>query len=134
LVRGLYERGFSKEDVRQLFRVIDWLMELPQRAQLQFEQEVDEYAEGRKMPFVTGFERRGMRKLIEDALLTKFGEEARELFPAILELNDAEKYLALNRTIHSAKSLDEVRRACAKAAAPARQRKKSGDRKRGSSK
>src|SRR5262249_45129138 len=29
LVRNLYERGFSPKDVRELFRVIDWLMELP---------------------------------------------------------------------------------------------------------
>jgi hypothetical protein len=29
LVRGLYERGFKAEDVRQLFRLIDWLMDLP---------------------------------------------------------------------------------------------------------
>ena len=29
LVRNLYERGFSAKDVRELFRVIDWLMELP---------------------------------------------------------------------------------------------------------
>ena len=29
LVRGLYERGFSPKDVRELFRLIDWLMELP---------------------------------------------------------------------------------------------------------
>src|SRR5262249_29004474 len=33
LVRGLYERGFSAEDVRQLFRFIDWLMELPEQVQ-----------------------------------------------------------------------------------------------------
>jgi hypothetical protein len=134
LVRGLYERGFSKEDVRQLMRVIDWLMELPPRVQQRFDREVNEYEEGRTMPYVTSWERTGMRKIIEDGLLAKFGEEARELFPAILELNDAEKYVALNRTILTATSLDEVRRACAKAGAPARQRKKSGDRKRGSSK
>jgi hypothetical protein len=29
LVKGLYERGFSADDVRQLFRFIDWLMDLP---------------------------------------------------------------------------------------------------------
>ncbi|MGH7173403.1 MAG: hypothetical protein ACRELG_24225, partial [Gemmataceae bacterium] len=28
LVRNLYERGFSPKDVRELFRLIDWLMEL----------------------------------------------------------------------------------------------------------
>jgi hypothetical protein len=33
LVRGLYERGLSKENVRQLLRVIDWLMDLPPRVQ-----------------------------------------------------------------------------------------------------
>ena len=68
------------------------------------------------MPFVTGFERRGMLRLLEDTLRTKFGEDALELVPAIKELNDAEKYLALNRIIITATTLDEVRRACAKAA------------------
>ena len=29
LVRSLYERGYQREDVQQLFRFIDWLMELP---------------------------------------------------------------------------------------------------------
>ena len=29
LVRGVYERGFAAKDVRQLFRLIDWLMVLP---------------------------------------------------------------------------------------------------------
>ncbi|HKI30252.1 MAG TPA: hypothetical protein VKA46_00070 [Gemmataceae bacterium] len=25
LVRGLYERGFSARDVRELFRILDWI-------------------------------------------------------------------------------------------------------------
>ena len=29
LVKGLYERGLDAEDVRRLFRLIDWLMDLP---------------------------------------------------------------------------------------------------------
>jgi hypothetical protein len=134
LVRGLYERGFSPEDVRQLFRMIDWLMDLPPRAQHRFQQDVAEYEEGQRMPFVTGFERRGMLRLIEDTLLAKFGEEARELLPAIGELNDAERYLALSRTVATVATLDEVRRACAQLAAPATRRKKGGNGKRGSSK
>jgi hypothetical protein len=134
LVRGLYERGFSKEDVRQLFHVIDWLMELPSPVQQRFEQELHEYEEGRRMPYVTSIERSGMRKLIEDALRTRFGTEAEELFPVILDLNDAEKYLALNRIVWTATTLDEVRRACTKLAAPPRRRKKEGNGKRGSAK
>ena len=30
LVKGLYERGMDPEDVRQLFRFIDWVMGLPE--------------------------------------------------------------------------------------------------------
>ena len=29
LVRGLYDHGWTAEDVRQLFRLIDWMMALP---------------------------------------------------------------------------------------------------------
>jgi hypothetical protein len=133
LVRGLYERGFTKEDVRQLMRVIDWLMELPPRGQQRFEKELNEYEEGRQMPYFTQIERSGMRKLLEDGLRKRFGEEALDLMPAILDLDDAEKYSVLNQTIWTAATLDEVRRACAKLAAPPRRRKKSGNGKRGSS-
>jgi hypothetical protein len=45
LVRGLYERGFRAEDVRQLFRLIDWLMELPPAADNLFWEEVKTYEE-----------------------------------------------------------------------------------------
>jgi hypothetical protein len=133
LVRGLYERGFRSEDVRQLFRMIDWLMELPPRYKERFDRELDEYEEGRRMPYVTTIERNGMRKAIEVLLRTKFGEEAEELFPVIEGLNDAEKYLELTRVIASVATLDEVRRACA-AAAPAGRRKKGGTGKRGPAK
>jgi hypothetical protein len=134
LVRGLYERGFTKEKARQLFLVIDWLMELPPRLQERFEHELHAYEEGQQMPYVTSIERSGMRKMIEVMLRTKFGEGAVELFPAILEMNDAEKYEALNRTIMTATTLDEVRWAVAKLAAPPRRRKKGDNAKRGSSK
>jgi hypothetical protein len=134
LVRGLYERGFRKEDMRQLFRLIDWLMELPPRVQRQFDREVNAYEEGRTMPYVTSWERTGMRKLLEDALRTKFGEAGAELMPTITDLNDAEKYVALNRVILTATTLDEVRQACAEAAAQPRRKKVRGRSKRGPSK
>ena len=76
------------------------------------------------MPFVTSFEREAMLELIADALQTKFGEEGAALVPAIHELNDAEKYKALNRIIATATTLEEVRRAYAKAAAPRSRRKR----------
>jgi hypothetical protein len=128
LVRGLYERGFRKEEVRQLLRVIDWLMELPQRLQKRFERELDKYEEERQMPYVTSFEREGMFELIEVALRAKFGEEAADLADAIHELNDAEKYRSLMRTIVTATSLSEVQRGYAKVTAPPSRKKKGGKR------
>jgi hypothetical protein len=131
LVRGLHARGFRSEDVRQLFRVIDWLMELPPAAQQQFEQELDEYEEGRQMPFVDTFERRAMLKMVEKVLRARFGDEGVGLMPAIRELNDAEKYEALIETIATAESLGEVRKACTRAAAALRRRQKADERNRG---
>src|SRR5207302_847617 len=92
LVRGLYERGFRAEDVRRLFRLIDWLMELATTAEEAFERQLAEYQEGRRMPFVTSIERGGMLRMIEDLLRTKFDEAGAQLMPMIHELNDAEKY------------------------------------------
>ena len=86
------------------------------------------------MPFVTSIERAGMLRLIEDLLRTKFGEEGSQLMSAISALDDAEKYVTLNKTVATATTLDEVRRACAKAAAPSRRPRKGGNGKRGSSK
>jgi hypothetical protein len=62
LVRGLYERGFKAEDVRQLFRLIDWLMELPPPLDDRFWEEINRYQEERTMPFVTTPERYGIKK------------------------------------------------------------------------
>jgi hypothetical protein len=134
LVRGLYERGFSREDVRQLCRMIDWLMELPPPLQQVFEQEVEEFEEERRMPFYDLWQRRAMLLMLEDALRSKFGAEGAELIPTIRELNAAEKYIALSGAIATATSLDEVRRACAAAAGPATRRKKGGNGKRRSPK
>jgi hypothetical protein len=110
----------------------DWRKELPPPLQPDFLREVDEYVEGQTMPYVTSFEREAMFELIEDLLRAKFGDEVAELLPAIHELNDAEKYKALNRVIASATTLDEVRRACVAAGAAVPRRKKGGNGKRGS--
>ena len=132
LVRELFRQGFNAENVRQLFRLIDWLMELPTRLQEAFEQDMDEFEEVLHMPFVTGFELRGMLRMLEGSLRRKFGEEGVQLMPAIRELRDADKYDALAAVIDTASSLDEVKRAVAEAAAPPRRRRGSNGRRGGS--
>ena len=43
LVKGLYQRGFTKEDVQQLFRLIDWHIVLPMELEGIFRGEIHEF-------------------------------------------------------------------------------------------
>jgi hypothetical protein len=69
LVRGLYNRGLTAENVRHLFRVIDWMINLPAPLALAFRQNLERLEEERHMPYVTSIERmareEGMEKGIE---------------------------------------------------------------------
>ena len=114
LARGLYERGFSNENVRQLFRLIDWLMELPPVLDSLFWQDVAKFEEERRMPFITSPERYGrrvgLREGIESLLRVRFGEEGLKLMPEIHDIHEEEKLRAILKALETAASLDEVRR------------------------
>mgnify|MGYP001271789507 CR=1 FL=1 len=114
LVRGLYERGFSPKDVRELFRVIDWLMELPPALNSVFRQEVDKIQEESHMPFVTSIERvclcEGLRMGIESLLRVRFGDDGLRLMPEIHEIHEEEKLQAILKALETAANPDEVRR------------------------
>ena len=57
LIRGLYERGYQAKQVRQLYRLIDWLLELPKELQERLRTDIHTFEEGRRMKFVTSIER-----------------------------------------------------------------------------
>jgi hypothetical protein len=114
LVRNLYERGFSPKDVRELFRVIDWLMELPPALARIFTQELDKIQEEKRMPYITSTERiwlcEGMHEGIESLLRVRFGEEGIKLMPEIQEIHELEILRAVLKALETAASPDEVRR------------------------
>ncbi|MBI4861547.1 MAG: hypothetical protein HY815_14990, partial [Candidatus Riflebacteria bacterium] len=56
-MKGLYDRGLSAKQVRQLFRLIDWMLQLPEELEQEFRVELDRFEEERKMPYVTSVER-----------------------------------------------------------------------------
>jgi hypothetical protein len=128
---GLHECGFGPDETQKLLKLVDWLMELPMGLQRHFLHQLHEYEEARHMRYYTGTERIGMLDLIEDSLRAKFGDEGLTLMPALEEINDGEKYKLINRAILHATTLDEVRQACAAAAAPRRRGQKSGNGQRG---
>ena len=116
LVRNLYERGFSPGDVRELFRLIDWLMELPPALETVFQQVVDQIQEEKRMPYITTPERVGqrwgLRRGIEALLRVRFADEVAQLMPVIERIHETEKLLAILQALETGVSLDEVRKLC----------------------
>jgi hypothetical protein len=62
LVRMLYERGYARQDILDLFRFIDWVMVLPEKLEIDFADAVGKYEEAMKMPYVTSVERVGQKR------------------------------------------------------------------------
>jgi hypothetical protein len=113
LVKGLYERGLSAEDVRQLFRFIDWVMELPEALERSFWQEITDYQEEKRMPFIDIAERVGMEKGllegIESLLRVRFGEEGLRLLPELREIQDHEVLRSVLKALEKVNNPEELR-------------------------
>ncbi len=56
LTRRLYERGYSREDVIRLVRVMDRMMTLPPELKRQFREELEQYEAEAKMPLISSME------------------------------------------------------------------------------
>jgi hypothetical protein len=114
LVKGLFERGMDPEDIRQLFRFIDWIMDLPRELEQLFQQEINTYQQGKRMPFIDIFDRvvieQYLLKGLEVSLKLKFGAEGLKLMPELRELKDHELLDKVLGAIETAASPDDLRR------------------------
>ncbi len=68
LCKGLYNRGYSREDVILLFDFIDWLMRLPEAAEELLLEEMNTFEEEGKMRYINSIERIGIKKGIEQSI------------------------------------------------------------------
>ncbi len=62
LVKTLYQKGFGKQDILEIYRFIDWLMVLPDELNQQFDDDMMTYEQEIKMPYITTTERAGIKK------------------------------------------------------------------------
>ncbi len=62
LTRRLYDRGYGKEDILELYRLIDWLMVLPPKLTVAFRTELIQFEQEKTMPYVTSIERLGRQE------------------------------------------------------------------------
>ncbi|MDV2998172.1 MAG: hypothetical protein N4J56_007877 [Chroococcidiopsis sp. SAG 2025] len=117
LTRRLYEQGYSREDVVNLFGFIDWIMSLPEELEQEFWREVIQLEEERRMPYITSVERIGIQKGIRQGLLEgielglrlKFGSEGLGILPEISRIQDVEQLRAILAGLQTADTPDELR-------------------------
>ena len=68
LMKGLYKKGFKRQDVLELSRFIDWLLVLPDAFGQRFHNRLKEYEANMGTPYITRIERSGIAKGIEQGL------------------------------------------------------------------
>ena len=96
LVKKLYQAGYSRKDILELFRLIDWIINLPKNWQTKFDQDLNEFEEERKMPYLTSIERSALergeikksREDILEVLQIRFNSVPESLINLVNEIND----------------------------------------------
>jgi predicted transposase YdaD len=62
----LYEKGYDRQQILDLYRFIDWVMILPEAVEKEFWQELQTFEEERKVTYVTNAERFGFERGIQE--------------------------------------------------------------------
>ena len=122
ITRTLYEKGFSAKDILSLYRLVDWLMMLPDDLTEQFAQNLIAYEEEKKMPYVTSTERIGIeksrhegmlfdaREMVLEALDEKFSSDVTtDIHEQIKALNNRLLLKRLHRKAIQSKDIDDFR-------------------------
>ncbi|MEH1902320.1 MAG: hypothetical protein V7L04_13105 [Nostoc sp.] len=96
-------------------------MKLPEELENSFWQEVTQYEEEKKIPYITSVERRaiqqgielgkreGLFEGIEMGFELKFGSEGLNILPEILQIQNVERLRAILTSIKTVNSLKELR-------------------------
>lgn len=115
IAKSLYQRGYSRQDILELFRLIDWMMTLPESIESEFKQEIRNFEEDLQMPYVTSVERlarieglvqKGREDVIE-VLEVRFEALPNELVEKINQIEDLELLKTLLRQAITIGSLAE---------------------------
>jgi len=57
IVRNLYSLGYNGDELREVFRLVDWMVRLPENLSREFEKELTALEENLNMPYITSVER-----------------------------------------------------------------------------
>jgi hypothetical protein len=118
LARLLYERNWNKQQIIDLFSVIDWLMQIPARFQKQLWHELRDLEKDRDMPYMNMFEKFGREQGLEEG--RKEGRQAAlsEILEVQLEKRFGELPQHVHDRLHQAEAVDLLAWAAALVDAP----------------
>jgi len=114
LVKMLYERGYSRQDILELFRFIDWLLVLPSSLERAFMKDLRQIEEGKQMPHITSVERIGIeqgkleatQEILIDILTSRFGSVPEDIFENI---KNNDKYVFLKNLVSQAVICEDIK-------------------------
>jgi Domain of unknown function (DUF4351) len=98
LTRALYDKGYGRQEILDLYRFIDWVIMLPEAEEREFWQDLQAFEEEHKVTYVTNAERFGFERGIEQGeqllvtrqLTRKLGAIPEELMAQIRHLPSSE--------------------------------------------
>jgi hypothetical protein len=74
----LYQRRYERQDILELFRYIDWMLQLPKLLEEQLYQAIEAMEQEEQMPYVTAIERyaqaRGEAQTLRKQIQLKYKE------------------------------------------------------------
>ena len=116
LVKRLYEKGYNREDILELFRFIDWLLALPAALEQRFQEQLADYEVAMSTPYITSIERRGIEKglaaertLLRRQAKRRFGETTANRFAPLLEpIDDPERLAEIGEWIIDCRSGEDL--------------------------
>lgn len=62
LTKLLYEKGYSKKQILELYSFVDWVLTLPEALEKIFLEDLRTYEKEKKMPYITSAERLGRKE------------------------------------------------------------------------
>ena len=62
LTKGLYQKGYDRQDIINIYRFIDWVLTLPKTLEADFQKDLATYEGNQTMPYITSIERTGIEK------------------------------------------------------------------------
>ncbi|WP_020469984.1 RpnC/YadD family protein [Zavarzinella formosa] len=68
LIRLLYDKGYEREECRQLVNLIDWLLELPEELERRLETNIAVLEKERTVPLISRYERNAMERGMQAGL------------------------------------------------------------------